>query len=367
MNKNRYSLNKRTSRKGYDWWWHSFVATHSKTGELKPFFIEYYVINPGLWKGDIVWGQQKVNKQNHVKPCYAMLKVGTWGEDKVQLHNFYPISDFHASRKELDCSIGPNTLSESGLSGEVRVSEQERDAFPERMSDAGNIRWDLSVEKKVQFDVGYGSSKLFNYLNAFHMYWHVQGMRCAYRGKIYFNEEEYDVHPETSYGYQDKNWGRDYTSPWIWLNCNNFYSTAKKEPTDASLDLGGGCPKVFGVPLNRRILTALHYEGQLIEFNFSKFWLKSNQHFNSHEDEKFIHWEVRSENRNYMIEVNFKCEKSKMLLVNYESPDGEKRHNKLWNGGHAEGLVKLYKKTSSGFILLDELTGTLGGCEYGEH
>ena len=238
MNKNGYRLTKASSKKGYDWWWHSFVATNASTGELKPFFIEYYVINPGRWRGEICWGQND-NTAKKQKPCYAMLKVGTWGHDKVQLHNFYGIPEFSASSKELNCSIGPNILTENTLKGEVMVSEAERDAFPERMSDAGTLSWDLTVEKDVQFDVGYGSSNLFNRLGAFHMYWHVAGMRSRYRGEVIFNGQKYIIHPETSFGYQDKNWGKDYTNPWIWLNCNNFRSKLTGEHVDASFDLGG--------------------------------------------------------------------------------------------------------------------------------
>lgn len=367
MSKNGFRLTKFSAKHGYDWWWHSFVAIHAETGALKPFFIEYFVINPGLWKGDLVLGQQSDNKANKQKPCYAMLKVGTWGDDKVQLHQFYNISDFQASSKVLDCKIGPNELTENNLFGEVFVSEQDRDHFPERMSDSGSMKWKLSVEKEVQFDVGYGSSKWVNILGAFHMYWHVQGMKCKYSGEVIFKEEKYIVHPETSYGYQDKNWGKDYTNPWIWLNCNNFRSVLTDRKIEASFDLGGGCPKVFGLSLPQRILTALYYEGEFIEFNFSKFWRKSKQQFSTHEDDNYFYWDVFSENRKYRIDVRFKCEKSKMLLVNYENPDGIKNHHKLWNGGHAEGILKLYKKESNEFKLIDELEGSYGGCEYGEH
>ncbi len=163
MSKNGYRLLRSSSKRGYDWWWHSFVAEKEDTGELQPFFIEYYVINPGLWNGKIIWGQQKESKANKKKPCYAMLKVGTWGDDKVQLHNFYNISDFYASTKELNCKIGSNILTENNLVGEVHVSDKERDSFPERMSDSGSMKWNLSVVKEVQFDVGYGSSKFFNF------------------------------------------------------------------------------------------------------------------------------------------------------------------------------------------------------------
>jgi len=367
MSKNGYRLNKFSNKNGYDWWWHSFVATHAETGELKPFFIEYYVINPGLWKGQIIFGQKKENRLNKIKPCYAMLKAGTWGEGKVQLHNFYNITDFHASTIKLDCKIGTNKVTDSYLSGAVLVSEQERDSYPERMSDAGSMQWDLTIEKKVKFDVGFGSSKLLNLFGAFHMYWHVEGMKCNLKGEVIFNNEKYWVHPETSYGYQDKNWGEDYTNPWIWLNCNNFRSKLTNTDVDASLDLGGGCPIVFGISLQRRILTAFYYKGEFIEFNFSKFWKRSHQDFSTHEDEKYFYWDVISYNRKYKIEVHFKCEKSKLLLVNYESPRGEKNHNKLWNGGHAEGTVKFFRKQNKELILIDELEGCLGGCEYGEY
>ena len=72
----------------------------------------------------------------------------------------------------------------------------------------------------------------------------------------------------------------------------------------------------------------------ITEFNFSKFWKKTKQNFNTQEDEQYFYWNVVSESKKYRIEVNFKCEKSKLLFVNYENPKGEKKHNKLWNGGH---------------------------------
>ena len=56
-----------------------------------------------------------------------------------------------------------------------------------------------------------------------------------------------------------------------------------------------------------------------------------------------------------------------MLLVNYEAPDGSKRHNRLWNGGNGWGTVKLYEKKDGGPELVDEVEATHIGCEYGEY
>ncbi len=57
-----------------------------------------------------------------------------------------------------------------------------------------------------------------------------------------------------------------------------------------------------------------------------------------------------------------------MFLVNYESPDGFKRHNRLWNGGNGEGRILLYRKLGGNrFKLIDDISVTHLGCEYGEY
>ena len=45
-----------------------------------------------------------------------------------------------------------------------------------------------------------------------------------------YNGEKFKVTPETCYGYSDKNWGRGFTSPWVWLSSCNITSniTGKK-------------------------------------------------------------------------------------------------------------------------------------------
>lgn len=161
------------------------------------------------------------------------------------------------------------------------------------------------------------------------MFWPVEGMYSEYSGSVEFNGRKYFVEPETSCGYQDKNWGSDYTNPWLWLNCNNFVSLKSGHPVNASFDIGGGCPVVLGIPLNRKILTASFYKDKFYAFNFSKFWKYSKQRFNSYDDDDFIYWGVYSESRHHLLEVKFKCKKEYMLIVNYENPRGEKNHKKL--------------------------------------
>ena len=57
-----------------------------------------------------------------------------------------------------------------------------------------------------------------------------------------------------------------------------------------------------------------------------------------------------------------------MLNINYESPDGHKRHNRLWNGGTGRGELLLYKKGLFGKLkLVDDVLAEDIGCEYGEY
>ena len=65
-----------------------------------------------------------------------------------------------------------------------------------------------------------------------------------------------------------------------------------------------------------------------------------------------------------------------MLYYKYEAPDGQKRHNRLWNGGTGTGTVKLYRKyglqgrlfgSAKNLELIDEIEARHIGCEWGEY
>lgn len=67
------------------------------------------------------------------------------------------------------------------------------------------------------------------------------------------------------------------------------------------------------------------------------------------------------------METEIHCLKKDMLLVNYEAPDGTKKHNRLWNGGNGWGTVRLYDKKGNSLVPVDDIRVTHAGCEYGEY
>ncbi|MCQ2613030.1 MAG: hypothetical protein MJ183_05450 [Treponemataceae bacterium] len=363
LNKNKYMLTGSFKRNGYDWWWHSFTGFNKKTGESRQFFIEYFFINPGRSPDKCVFGQLKGEH-----PSYFMMKAGAWGQGGCQLHNFYPTKQVKINRKkDFSFQAGKCFYSENHISGHVAVSAQTAKTHPEFMSDAGEMSWNLTVDKVTPFNVGYGTSWLFRALKAFEMYWHAQGVKTLYSGTVTLNGVEYAVIPDTCFGYADKNWGKDYTSPWIWLSsCNLTSNITRGKLHNTCFDIGGGKPRVFGIPLDRRVLVYLNYEGKKIEFNFSHFWVKSKVMFRFAEGDDLLHWTVSSENKEYLLDIDAYCRRSDTIFVNYESPKGRKDFDRLWNGGNAYGNMKLFRKKGKMLEIIEDAQFMNCGCEYGE-
>lgn len=196
------------------------------------------------------------------------------------------------------------------------------------------------------------------------MFWHAEGMKSAYSGHVLWNGEEYIVDSETCYGYADKNWGKDFTSPWVWLSSNNLRShTDGRKLENSVFDIGGGCPKIGPIALKRKLLSAVWYEGKAYEFNFSKFWTFTRTRFSCRETDTHIFWNVEQKTWRNRLVAEISCLKEDMLLINYEAPDGKKRHTRLWNGGNGVGTVWIYRDGK----LIDEIIAENVGCEYGEY
>ena len=133
---------------GYDWWWHFFTAINEKTGEEKPFFIEYFLCNPQSGGDAPVFGQLEENKNSGVKPSYLMVKAGTWGEDAAQLHRFFGWNKIGVSFKvPFSVKADDCYCTESEMCGHVKVENAK--AHPEWMCQNGEMSWNLKIDKKL--------------------------------------------------------------------------------------------------------------------------------------------------------------------------------------------------------------------------
>ena len=173
------------AEQGYDWWWHSFTGVHSVTGEEKAFFIEFFVCNPALGGPLPVFGQLPESKAEGLKPSYLMVKAGCWGRDHMQLHRFFGWDAVRIKgTAPIRIQAGDCLLEETKLRGSVEISPDMAAAHPEWMCDAGSMSWELEMDKQIAFNVGYGASAPLRAAKAFEMYWHAEGMKTAFTGKV---------------------------------------------------------------------------------------------------------------------------------------------------------------------------------------
>ena len=381
ISRNGFMLTGDLARKGYDWWWHSFTARHALTGKPKSFFIEFFCCNPELEQG---WEQPAFGAYHDLpkdvpapegeqgRPSYLMVKAGCWGADAKQLHRFFAWKDVEVGSDVPYFVSADDCLScETDLIGRVEVSAEEAAKHPEWMSDAGSMLWDLHLEKRIPFNVGYGASEPLRDAQLFEMYWHVEGMKTFVSGTVVLDGQTYVVDGPTSYGYADKNWGSDFTSPWLWLSsCNLMSQMTGRVLENSAFDIGGGRPVVGRVALPRKLLGSMVYEGRPYEFNFSKPWTLSKTSFSCQETDDELVWDVRQETRSAILHTEVTCPKDEMLLVRYEAPDGTMRHKRLWNGGTGTGRVRLYEKhrfSDGSLLMVDDMLARNVGCEYGEY
>jgi len=356
------------ARQGYDWWWHSFTAHDALTGEEKAFFVEFFLVNPALGQEEPIFGQLPENQKIHAKPSYLMVNVGCWGAGARQIHRFFGWKKIKIhSEAPFVIEAEDCYLDETRSEGHVSVSPEEAKDHPEYFSDAGTMSWSLKIHKILPFNVGYGAGELSRHLEAFQMYWHAEGMKSEFEGEIVLDGRKYVVTPEASYGYADKNWGSDFTSPWLWLASSNLRSkTSGKILVNSAFDIGGGRPKINHLALERKLLGFFAYEGQRYEYNFSKFWTHTKTVFSFKEDEGRVYWHVEQKTKESEMISDISCAKKDMIFIRYESPKGEMRHRHLFNGGNGKGTVCLYRFENGKRILIDEIEAKNVGCEYGE-
>jgi tocopherol cyclase len=356
-------------KKGYDWWWHSFTGKDEETGEEKGFFIEFFLVNPALGKDEPVFGQLPENQKDHVHPSYLMVKAGGWGKGASQLHRFFGWKKVLLGKKvPFSVQAGDCFLSETETHGSIAISAEENQAHPEWFSDSGTMSWKLKIHKEIPFNVGYGAGKASRDLEAFQMYWHAEGMKSTYEGEVLFNGRKYKVTPEESDGYADKNWGSDFTSPWLWLASSDITSLSTgKRMENSAFDIGGGRPKIGLLALDRKLLGCFSLEGKRYEYNFSKFWTHTKTSFSFMEGTKAVSWHVDQKTPESEMITDVTCAKKDMLFIRYEAPDGTMKHSHLFNGGTGKGTVRLYQIHRGKKTLIDSFAIGHVGCEYGEY
>lgn len=368
LNRNSYMLRGSLARKGYMRWFHSFSGVQAETGEIRRFFVEFFIINPGLGGSQPILGQHPYYKKHGMKPSYLMVKAGAFpdenGENGRQLHAFYPIASLKTTGSPMVMQVDDCFYSEQRITGFVEVSPSEA-RHRSFMSDAGWMEWDLEVHKAVACNTGILCSAFFRLVNGLENFWHGEGIRSFFRGTVTLDGIAFQVSPDTSCGYADKHWGRSFARPLLQFTSGRLSSArTERELKHSVLAVNGCCPRFLFFPLRRRLMIQLTYMGEDYEFGFIRPFLFSKQKWETKETNKRFIWHIMAQNKTSMIKISCSCTKEQMMRLRYETPEGYRLKDPLWAGGAGIGTIQLYRREKGGKELIDTLKIDNGVCRW---
>lgn len=353
------------AKRGYMRWWHSFLGVQADSGETRTFFVEIFIVNPGLGGSQPVLGQHPYYKKRGIKPSYVMIKAGAFPDEEgrggKQLHAFYPISALQTTNSPLTMQLegsesGSCLYSEDKLSGFVDVTREEA-GHRSYMTDDGGISWDLEVRKAVSCHTGAMGGKLIQAFKFLDSHWHGEGIRSFFSGSVTLDGVRYEVTPDLSYGYADKHWGRFFNRPWLQFSCGRLMSQRTEgELRHSVVALNNFCPRFLIFPLKPRLMLQLTYRGEDFDFTRCKWETKETGN-------RFV-WHILAKNKTAVVKLSGSSTKAQMMHLHYEDPDGRKSRKPLWAGSLGVGTMQVYRKGPGGRELLDTLHLESALCIY---
>lgn len=354
-NLSKYSstLSGSLKKQGFMRWRYFFSAHNKKTNAPKSFFIELIIVNPKRSPAQPIFGQLYEQKIKKHYPSYVMIKAGTWGDRSKQINDFYPSEKLKVNRKTATILINSIVFSHNTLKGSVSQSKSDIMLHPEYMSNAGAIAWDLQFKSYSP----YCSSQN----------WYIFGTRCFFSGRLLFDNEEYIVQEDTSFGYCDKHQGKDFVNPIFGLTAHNLISKISgKQLLKSSFAINSGFTKTIknNVPYPSVIF---YYENVAYKFKKHSFGNKHRVQIDFKNNDDVLHWLVSAENNHFLLDIDVFCDKKATLFINYETPTGCFPLSKLWSSGYGVGELKLFKKINKSLQLLEHVTVENAYCEFGEY
>jgi hypothetical protein len=367
-------------KNGFDRWRLVCNGVSAKTGEERTFFFEFYIVNPLLSPDECILGFKSrlaakteadlqyalagtqsaatATEEILVHPSYVMVKAGCLARGGKQLNAFFPSSKMETGKKDLLIRVAKGEeseciLTDSRTRGAVSVKYADLMEKPELLCNAGSIDWDLQYERMLE------SFPDFSHKN---VNWSTLCPYATFMGKIHFDGEEFNVLPKSSFGYIDKNWGHDFTSPFFHLNASSLTSTITGKALENS------CFVVQG-EYDGRLSVFAAIEDKLLLFSAQsrKKYSVTYECIETPRDEEGVklHWMVSVHDRNTVMDIDIFCNTESMFVRDYESPAGGRKVMKVLGGGTGSGEIRLYRRVKKNLELIEHATVTKAVCEYG--
>ena len=371
----QYVLRGKLRQEGFERWRYVFSAFSKATGQERKFFVELFIVNPGISPKVAVLSQKSrlalsesdlqyalagtasaahANDEIAVLPSYVLVKAGVFGSNGKQMNKFHASSMFSFIKNTETFKVGDCLFRSNALSGSVVVSSQDLRIRPELLCNAGAMSWELKFERIIE------CSPLYNRK---HYLWTPLSVKSVFSGTVHLDEEEYVVLPKSSNGYIDKSWGISPNSPYFHISSSKMTSIISgKQMLNSCFSLEGE----FG----GKLCAYLNFEGEKYTVENRGIFKKDaiihdcSQMGDSSDGDR-VHWTVSIHKGRFVIDVDLFCKGKEMFVRDYEMPQGKRCLLKIL-GGVGTGEVRVYKKIGKNLELLEHANVYDAICEFGQ-
>ncbi len=381
INTKEYKFGLTGSRKkiGINYWRFFFNGVEAISGAEQTFFIELEMVNPWLSPAEVQLGfkprikltaedlqyalagtqaAQNLDTEQIIQPSYCAVRVGMLGSVSKQICHYFPVKDIVFNSKPFELQIGNKIFSENKLSGFLSVSQEEKTAHPELLSDSGYANWDLSYTITSQSVNGFKSKN---------MRWFPEGLYTAFTGKLSFDGTDYIVEARRSNGYVDRFWGVNTPEPWFHISTSSLSSVITgKTLFNSSFSIQG----IF----DQRVAFIGKFEDIDISFcansskrSYSAIWDCTQMPEAENPDENTLHWSVSLNNKNWVVDIDVYCRIKDLYNRKLELPEGSRKVLNLLEGGTGIGEIKLYKHIGNTLEQIEHAKLTKVICEFGHN
>lgn len=348
-------------------WRFFFNGLDEISGSEHMFFLEFQMVNP--WSspsavrlctedetGNESFSVEKKSKsKDECFPSYCSVRVSKLGSEPKNLCCYIPLSDVNFSKKPFSIEVGDIVFSEKVLKGRLSVSERDGSYKPEYMCDKGYAVWDLTYEIKEGFAVGYNDESR----------WFPSGLRTLIGGKILFDGVEYKVKKESSHGYSERFWGRNYPSPWFHLSANELISEfSGKVLNDSSFSVHGLFDNRLSF-VGKINGTEIVSRGDIAKNSKKVAWDCVKMPETDKDKSNLIHWSCSFPIKNLVIDIDVYCPLNDLLHRIINLPESAGGALKLLEGYSDTGEIKIYRKNGNNLEQIEHARINKVVCEYG--
>ena len=372
----QYVLRGRLRQEGFERWRYSFSAFNRENGQEKNFYVELYIVNPGISPKVAVIGQKSrlvhseadlqyalagtaaaktANEEIAVRPSYVLVKAGVYGGDGIQLNKFIPSSQFTFIKNSGCFKAGECLFGTGSISGRLEVSSQDLRIKPELLCDFGSMDWDIKFARKIIGIPAYHEKKEF---------WAPFGVKTVYSGVIHLNGHEYVITPKIADGYSDKSWGSALPADYFHISSARMVSIISGKP------LLNSCFAIGGT-FNGKLCGVLNLEENCYEIKEKKHFGKCSvihdcTQVPGTEDDEKVHWMVSVHKGRFVVDIDIFCSGKGLSVRDYEIPQGKRTLLKILGSGSGTGEIRVYKKTGKNLELLEHANIYGAVCEFGQ-